>query len=404
MVSTIIGTEITAIFDEAGTLSGSAGCNGYSASYTADGEKITVGPAASTRKFCAEPEGIMDQESQYLMALENAAVYTIDGRSLEIRDANGAGVAYYELLDQTAETADGGVVIDNTIPETPQGVGESGAGTAVPAEITSALANASYPLDYTGTGSVQLEDGEFRQAAGADSAADIVTRLAGHTAVGETAAGGRLVATILVSQTGGTGTFYDLVAMQETAGELGEPAATYLGDRIVINSLTIVDGQIVVDMVVQGPEDPFCCPTQAVVQTYALQGAELVQISSEITGTVESQPQETAPITGIVWKWQELLSPVEQISIDSPEKYTVEFQDDGTLDVTADCNVGGGTYEVDGQSLSINITSTTLALCAEGSYGDLFFQSLEYAAVYFMDGENLMIDQFADGGTLRFFK
>ncbi len=212
------------------------------------------------------------------------------------------------------------------------------------------------------------------------------------------------MAAILVSQTGGTGTFYDLAVLQEVDGVLGDAATTYLGDRIVINSLTIVEGQIVVDMVVQGPEDPFCCPTQRVIQTYVMQGGELVQVSSEVTGTVESQPEEAAVITGFVWKWQELFTPAEQISIDSPEKYTVEFQDDGILNVTADCNLGSGTYKLDGQQLSINITSTTLALCAEGSYGDLFFQSLDSAAVYFMDGENLMIDQFADGGTMRFFK
>ncbi len=403
MVSTIIGTEITAVFDEAGILSGSAGCNGYSASYEADGDQIQIGPAASTRKMCAQPEGIMEQENQYLMALENAAVYVIEGRRLEIRDANGSGVAFYEMLDKTAETGEGSAVIDNTVPETPETL-EASAESSVPPEIADALANASYPLNYTGSGTIQLENGEFRQPAATDSAAEIVTQLTESMAVSETAAGGTMVAAILVSQTGGTGTFYDLVALQEVDGELSDPASTYLGDRIVINSLTIVEGQIVVDMVVQGPEDPFCCPTQAVVQTYELVGSELVQVSSEITGTVESQPEAAPVITGFVWKWQELFTPAEQISIDSPEKYTIEFQDDGILNVTADCNVGSGSYEIDGQELSINITSTTLALCAEGSYGDLFFQSLDSAAIYFMDGENLMIDQFADGGTMRFFK
>ena len=72
MVSTIIGTEITAVFAEDGTLSGSAGCNNYTSSYESDDVQIKIGPAASTRMFCAEPEGSMDQESQYLAALLKA--------------------------------------------------------------------------------------------------------------------------------------------------------------------------------------------------------------------------------------------------------------------------------------------------------------------------------------------
>jgi heat shock protein HslJ len=411
MVSVIIGTEITAIFAEEGVLSGSGGCNNYTASYETDGEKITIRPAASTRKFCAEPEGIMEQESQYLAALENAAVYMVDSSNLEIRDANGSGVVSYESLEQAAETDGAAVEIDDTISETPEPV-EAGMeaadevtdATTILAEITTALGDASYPLDYTGSGTIQLTDGEYRQPAAEDSASEIVTQLTEHIAVGEMSSGEQVVAVILVSQTGGTGTFYDLVVMNVQDGQLSNPTSTYLGDRIVINSLTIDNDQIVVDMVVQGPEDPFCCPTQQVIQSYEQQGGELVQVSSDVIGTVAPHSEDFLDITTVVWKWQELITPVEQVTIDSPEKYTVEFKSDGELAVSADCNIGGGTYEINGKSISINITSTTLALCADGSYGDLFFRSLDGASTYFMDGDNLMIDQFADSGTMRFFE
>jgi heat shock protein HslJ len=411
MVSVIIGTEITANFAEDGTLSGSAGCNSYTTSYETDGEKITIGPAASTRKFCAEPEGIMEQESQYLAALENAAVYMIDNSTLEIRDANGSGVVSYELLEQAAETDGAAVQIDNNTPETPetleasaQAAGEATDAAAATVELTTALLNASYPLDYTGSGTIQLTDGEYRQPAAEDSASEIVIQSTEHVAVGEMSNSEQVVAVILVSQTGGTGTFYDLVVFSEQDGQLSSPVSTYLGDRIVINSLIIDNDKFVVDMVVQGPEDPFCCPTQQVIQTYERQGDELVRVSSDVIGTVEPQSSDLPDITGITWKWQELITPVEQVTIASPENYTVEFKVDGELAVSADCNIGGGTYEINGQSISINITSTTLALCAEGSYGDIFFRSLGGASTYFMDGDNLIIDQFADSGTMRFFE
>ena len=55
--------------------SGSAGCNNYITSYTVDGNNLTIGMAAVTMMFCAEPEGVMEQEAAYLAALG-------DGRDL----------------------------------------------------------------------------------------------------------------------------------------------------------------------------------------------------------------------------------------------------------------------------------------------------------------------------------
>lgn len=95
VVSILSGTTITAEFAEDGKLAGSAGCNRYTADYTTEDAAITIGPSASTRKFCAEPEGIMDQEAAYLAALPTAATYRINGNRLELRTAEGSLVASY---------------------------------------------------------------------------------------------------------------------------------------------------------------------------------------------------------------------------------------------------------------------------------------------------------------------
>lgn len=100
VVSLLPGTSITATFGEDGTLSGNAGCNQYNAGYSASEGEIEIGPAASTRKFCGEPEGLMDQEAAYLAALEQAATYTIRGLVLELRDAQGALQASYTLVSE----------------------------------------------------------------------------------------------------------------------------------------------------------------------------------------------------------------------------------------------------------------------------------------------------------------
>lgn len=100
VVSVLAGTEMTAAFGSDGVLTGSAGCNSYNASYTAGGDSITIGPAASTRMFCGEPEGVMDQETQYLAALTTAATYSVSGPRLELRTSDGALAASFQAARQ----------------------------------------------------------------------------------------------------------------------------------------------------------------------------------------------------------------------------------------------------------------------------------------------------------------
>jgi heat shock protein HslJ len=90
VVGLIAGTKITARFGEDGRITGHAGCNGYFASYKVTGQRMAIGPPASTRKACAEPAGVMEQETLYLLALASAAEYRISGDRLELRNARGS--------------------------------------------------------------------------------------------------------------------------------------------------------------------------------------------------------------------------------------------------------------------------------------------------------------------------
>ena len=89
VVSPIVGTELTAMFADDGSLTGSAGCNSYTTSYTADAGDIEIEPAASTKKLCPEPAGIMEQEAAYLAALGAAATYGFNGPTMGVSDSEG---------------------------------------------------------------------------------------------------------------------------------------------------------------------------------------------------------------------------------------------------------------------------------------------------------------------------
>ncbi len=89
VVSPVTGSAPAMTFAD-GTVSGSAGCNQFTGPYHVDGESLSIGPASLTRMACAEPEGVMAQESALLRALESAATFTLDGDRLTIRRADGA--------------------------------------------------------------------------------------------------------------------------------------------------------------------------------------------------------------------------------------------------------------------------------------------------------------------------
>lgn len=108
--SLLPGTKITADFGEGGCLSGSAGCNRYTASYVLKQGKIKIGPAATTRMFCSNPPGIMEQEALFLRVLEKSASFSYDGETLFLHQADGAiavmltgGAAYIKESATQAE-------------------------------------------------------------------------------------------------------------------------------------------------------------------------------------------------------------------------------------------------------------------------------------------------------------
>jgi heat shock protein HslJ len=82
------GTEVTLQFED-GNAGGTAGCNSYGGSYTTTDGRLSIPEIIRTEMACLEPEGVMDQEDAYLMALQGAAAYQVIDDRLQIE--NGAG-------------------------------------------------------------------------------------------------------------------------------------------------------------------------------------------------------------------------------------------------------------------------------------------------------------------------
>jgi putative lipoprotein len=89
LARTIPGTEITVVF-EGGQVSGLAGCNNYFGTYVTSSSQgrntISVSELGVTMMMCAEE--IMEQEREYLAALQSATNYSIEGTTLEITSSD----------------------------------------------------------------------------------------------------------------------------------------------------------------------------------------------------------------------------------------------------------------------------------------------------------------------------
>jgi len=80
------GTAITLVFAE-GRVAGSAGCNEYSGPYTLEQGALRIGAIGLTKMACTEPAGVMEQEADYINALQEVTSLELDANQLTLRTA-----------------------------------------------------------------------------------------------------------------------------------------------------------------------------------------------------------------------------------------------------------------------------------------------------------------------------
>jgi hypothetical protein len=142
-----------------------------------------------------------------------------------------------------------------------------------------ALANGVYRSTYVESGEVKLSNG---RADVRDSEQTVTVVLTDHAAFGDLDGDGRSdAAAVLVTSTGGTGSFYDLVAVVDRGGAPVHVASTRLGDRVQVESLGVDGRRVKLAMTTHAKEDPLCCPTLQVTRSYELQGSRLVEAAGE---------------------------------------------------------------------------------------------------------------------------
>lgn len=84
-------SNTTVEFPQPGRVAGSTGCNRYSGTVTADGDEMSFGSVAGTRRACIPALG--NQEVKFYSAMEKVTRWEVpDTGLLHLKDASGATV------------------------------------------------------------------------------------------------------------------------------------------------------------------------------------------------------------------------------------------------------------------------------------------------------------------------
>ena len=107
-------------------------------------------------------------------------------------------------------------------------------------------------------------------------------------------------------------------------------------------------------------------------------------------------------IVGPTWQWRRTqLGGAPPVVAAAPERYTLSFQGGGRVNVRADCNRGGGGYEVDNMQMKFGAIALTKMACPAGSQDADFLRMLTKATGYAIDRGDLVLT-LSDGASMSF--
>lgn len=333
-------TRYTITFNDDGTANIKADCNNVLAAYTAGSDgSMTLTMGPSTLMACPEDS----QVNPFLAGLGVVGAYSFDGADLLLRNiAADGGVLRFRAGGGTAEPAPAGDILT--------GVVWQWVSTTTPTEEIVVADPTRYTIIFNEDGTAGIKAdcnvGNATYTAGEDGSISIILGVS-------------------------TLAFCENSQDQQFRSGLSAAALYFFQD-----------GDLYIDQFASSG-----------TMRFANGGAPEAEPSAPATDT----------LTGVTWQWVKTMTPVEEIVAVDPARYTVVFNEDGTANITADCNVGTATYTTgEGGTITITPGAMTLAMCPPDSQATQFMTGLSAAAIYFFQDGNLLIDLFAGSGTMHF--
>ncbi len=251
---------------------------------------------------------------------------------------------------------------------------------------------------------VRLKDG-VSEVSSPDSASKVITRYFGNEVRKDLNDDGKEDIVFLLTQTtGGSGTFYYVVAALNTESGYSGSEGLLLGDRIAPQ--TTESGpwkSVIVNYADRKPTDSFVVQPSVgksirlILDIPSMQFGEVVQnFEGEADPSRMSLEMKT-------WVWIDALYNDERRV--TPKKagvFTITFKADGTFSATTDCNGLSGKYAREQGSITFGPIASTLMYC-EGSQETVFSELIrDTSAFHFTSKGELIFDLKFDSGNVTF--
>lgn len=113
---------------------------------------------------------------------------------------------------------------------------------------------------------------------------------------------------------------------------------------------------------------------------------------------------DTGGLGGTAWRLVKIMSMDDAVYIpDDPDLYTLSFDADGSMSVTADCNRGTGSWKSEwaGQ-LEFGVIAATQAMCLPGSLHDRYMGQFDGVRSYVLEDGHLFLATMADASIIEF--
>lgn len=109
----------------------------------------------------------------------------------------------------------------------------------------------------------------------------------------------------LTENSGGTGVNTYMAVVSRDSGQLVNVATRLIGGRVQIRSLNIEQGELVLEYVTSGPNEPLCCPTLKQRSIYHFDRDKIIEMKTEQLGQISLRDLEGTTWTLIDLDWCE---------------------------------------------------------------------------------------------------
>lgn len=256
------------------------------------------------------------------------------------------------------------------------------------------------PASWSTHTSIVLQNGSYSEEAAPGSATKTTINTTTYFAKG-TINGQKILAAILSTDPGGSGTFYDLLLFRVNKNKLHYITQTPLGDRILINRIGVTENMVKVSFASHATTTAMGAePDLPLIKSFILDAElQLKEPYQPEASPVQINPPP-ATIGGKTFYWQSSLYGNDtQETPREPLNYSITFNNDWTITIHADCVNTGGFFGLSQTKITIK-PNLPVASCGTHSLSSIFIRDAGDAVHFLVQGKNLYIDLIYDSGTL----